>query len=106
MPSLRSDPCPWLRTPIWPRARAHSPHVRARLAFKPLSCPPAAAQAISQLRQKKLDDAVKSVNNLLACDRALPAERPVQEDERADLQDLFSAYLSRVRLRSTGRDAS
>jgi len=39
---------------------------------------------------------VKSVNNLLACDRALPDERSVQWEERAELQDLFSAYLSRV----------
>lgn len=54
-------------------------------------------QAISLLRQKKLDETVKSVNNLLACDKALPADRPVSWDERSELQDLFSTYVSRVR---------
>lgn len=54
-------------------------------------------QAISLLRQKKLDDTVKSLNNLLACDRALPADRAVSWDERSELQDLYSTYVSRVR---------
>lgn len=55
-------------------------------------------QAISLLRQKKLDETAKSLNNLLACDRALPADRAVSWDERTELQDLFSTYVSRVRL--------
>jgi hypothetical protein len=52
-------------------------------------------QSISLLRQKKLDETVKSLNNLLACDRALPADRAVSWDERSELQDLFSTYVSR-----------
>lgn len=54
-------------------------------------------QAISLLRQKKLDDCVKSLNNLLACDKALPADRAVSWDERSELQDLYSCFVSRVR---------
>ena len=70
------------------------------------ACTQISAQAISLLRQKKLDDAVKSLNNLLACDKALPADRPVSWDERAELQDLFSTYCSRVRTRSIAQAQS
>lgn len=68
-------------------------YIARSAAHRKASC----LQAISLLRQKKLDDTVKSLNNLLACDKALPADRAVSWDERAELQDLFSTYVSRVR---------
>lgn len=50
-------------------------------------------QAISYLRQKKLDDAVKDVNNLLACNRANPSDKPMEWAEPEELQDMFSVYM-------------
>ena len=55
-----------------------------------------APQAISFLRQKKLGEAAKALNNLLSCEAALPSAAPAQWGEREELQDLFSAYLSQV----------
>lgn len=54
-------------------------------------------QAISLLRQKKLDDASKSVNNLLALERAMPADGTVSWSDKAELSDLYSVYTARVR---------
>ncbi|KAK9839292.1 hypothetical protein WJX81_005958 [Elliptochloris bilobata] len=52
-------------------------------------------QAISFLRQRKLAEAVKALNNLLAANKALPSERPVQWDAKEELSDLFSVYVGR-----------
>ena len=49
-------------------------------------------QAISHLRQKKLGDTVKSLNNLLSCERAVPSSTPAQWSEHDELLDLYSAY--------------
>lgn len=54
-------------------------------------------QAISFLRQKKLDEVAASLNNLVACEKVLPSEAPVTWEQRAELQDLYSTYLTRVR---------
>ena len=54
-------------------------------------------QAISYLRQKQLGEVATSLNNLLACEKAQPSERPVKWDPKAELQDLYSSYLTRVR---------
>ena len=55
------------------------------------------AQAISYLRQRKLGEVATSLNNLLACEKAQPSDRPVSWDPKAELQDLYSSYLTRVR---------
>lgn len=52
-------------------------------------------QAVALLRQKNLGDAVKSVNNLLACTVALPGADPVRWEEPEEVADLFSVYLSK-----------
>lgn len=52
-------------------------------------------QAISLLRQKKLDDASKSVNNLLALERAVPTSATVTWNDKSELQDLYSIYSAR-----------
>jgi hypothetical protein len=54
-------------------------------------------QAVSQLRQRKLDDAVKSLNNLLAANKALPSDAPARWQDREELQDLYSVYVGRER---------
>ena len=43
-----------------------------------------------------------SLNNLLACEKAQPSERPVSWDPKAELQDLYSSYLTRVCSRCYG----
>eukprot|EP00891_Asterochloris_glomerata_P003309 jgi/Astpho2/3309/fgenesh1_pg.00054_%23_10_t len=53
-------------------------------------------QAVSHLRQRKSDEVVKSLNNLLACNKALPSEQSPQWNEREELQDMFSIYISHV----------
>lgn len=58
-------------------------------------------QAISFLRQKKLDEVAKSLNNLVACEKVLPSDAPASWDQRAELQDLYSTYITRVRAPST-----
>jgi len=50
-------------------------------------------QAISYLRQKKLDSAVADLNNLLACNRANPAEKAMEWAEPEELMDMYSVYL-------------
>ncbi|KAK9915263.1 hypothetical protein WJX75_006851 [Coccomyxa subellipsoidea] len=52
-------------------------------------------QAVSLLRQRKLDDVVKSLNNLLACNKAMPSDKPAEWREKEELQDLFSVYVGR-----------
>ncbi|CAL8468289.1 g7829 [Coccomyxa elongata] len=52
-------------------------------------------QAVSLLRQRKLDDVVKSLNNLLACNKAMPSDKPAEWREKEELQDLYSVYVGR-----------
>ncbi len=58
----------------------------------------ACAQAVSLLRQKKLDDAARSVNNLVALDTAAPPSSPASWDDASEVQDLYSIYCGRVPL--------
>ena len=53
-------------------------------------------QAISFLRQKKVGEATKNLNNLVSCEAAVPSDAPVTWGEKEELQDLFSAYCSKV----------
>ncbi|KAM7256028.1 hypothetical protein ACFE04_011769 [Oxalis oulophora] len=48
-------------------------------------------QAVSLLRQKKSRELVKSLNDLLACDKAVPSE-PLSWDVPEELADLFVIY--------------
>lgn len=50
-------------------------------------------QAISYLRQKKLDDAVKDINNLVSCERAYPDGKAMEWSAPEELMDMFSVYL-------------
>ncbi len=49
-------------------------------------------QAVSQFRQKRMNEAVGSLQNLLSCARALPEKEPMAWREKAELKELFSAY--------------
>ncbi|EFN52285.1 hypothetical protein CHLNCDRAFT_139027 [Chlorella variabilis] len=52
-------------------------------------------QAISFLRQKKVGEAAKALNNLVSCEAAVPSDTPADWQEREELADLFSAYVSK-----------
>ena len=65
----------------------------------PPRTPCTALQAVSFLRQKKVGDAAGALNNLVSCEAAVPsagAAGPVW-NEREEVQDLFSAYITKVR---------
>lgn len=49
-------------------------------------------QAVALLRQRNLSGVVSSLNNLLACDKAVPAE-PLSWSVQEEVSDLFSIYL-------------
>lgn len=51
-------------------------------------------QAVSQHRQKRPDETVVSLQNLLSCVRALPEKEPMQWSEKAELRDVFQIYCS------------
>jgi hypothetical protein len=53
-------------------------------------------QAISQLRQKRPQDALTSTHNLVSCWKAMPDSGPMPWTERAELQDVYVAYATRV----------
>ncbi|RCV42340.1 hypothetical protein SETIT_9G208600v2 [Setaria italica] len=50
-------------------------------------------QAIALLRQKKRDDVLSSLNDLLACDAAVPAPQPLSWPTPGELDDLYAIYL-------------
>jgi len=52
-------------------------------------------QAVSSLRQKKMADAVKSLNNLKACAAALPDSPTEAWGEKEEVADLYSLYCSK-----------
>jgi hypothetical protein len=56
---------------------------------------PTLVQAVSFLRQKKVADAVKSLNNLAACAAAMPESSPEKWDEQEEVQDLYALYASK-----------
>lgn len=39
---------------------------------------------------------MRSLNNLLSCEAAVPSDAPAKWDEREEVQDLFSVYASKV----------
>ena len=49
-------------------------------------------QAVSMLRQKKVSDAVKNLNNLISCAAALPGTAPEVWSEKDEVADLYSIY--------------
>lgn len=52
-------------------------------------------QAVSQLRQKRLQEVVVSLNNLLSCVRASPEAGPMAWGEREELLDLYGLYAAK-----------
>lgn len=52
-------------------------------------------QAIAYMRQRKLADTAKAMNNLLACEAAVPSGTAAVWDQADELQDLFSIYASK-----------
>ncbi|KAL6774241.1 hypothetical protein ACKKBG_A24285 [Auxenochlorella protothecoides x Auxenochlorella symbiontica] len=52
-------------------------------------------QAVSFLRQKKYDDTVKALNNLLAVEKAAPSDAPLSWSPAEELADLYSLYVSK-----------
>ncbi|WVZ59445.1 hypothetical protein U9M48_009585 [Paspalum notatum var. saurae] len=53
-------------------------------------------QAIALLRQKKRDDVVSSLNDMLACDAAVPAPQPLSWPTPGELDDLYAIYLKSI----------
>ncbi|KAG2548211.1 protein TIC110, chloroplastic-like [Panicum virgatum] len=53
-------------------------------------------QAIALLRQKKRDNVVSSLNDLLACDAAVPASQPLSWPTPGELDDLYAIYLKSI----------
>lgn len=53
-------------------------------------------QAISLLRQKKLGDSAKELNNLLSCEAVAPSAQAAKWEAREELCDLYSVYLTKV----------
>lgn len=51
-------------------------------------------QAVSLFRQKKKDEVVRTVNNLVSQHRAFPA--PVSWDRKEEVMDLFMTYASQT----------
>ncbi|KAG2537301.1 hypothetical protein PVAP13_9NG259400 [Panicum virgatum] len=53
-------------------------------------------QAIALLRQKKRDNVLSSLNDLLACDTAVPASQPLSWPTPGELDDLYAIYLKSI----------
>ncbi|CAN6304736.1 unnamed protein product [Urochloa humidicola] len=53
-------------------------------------------QAIALLRQKKRDDVFSSLNDLLACDAAVPVSQPLSWPTPGELDDLYAIYLKGI----------
>ncbi|RLN18203.1 hypothetical protein C2845_PM02G10690 [Panicum miliaceum] len=53
-------------------------------------------QAIALLRQKKRDNVLSSLNDLLACDAAVPASQPLSWPTPGELDDLYAIYLKSI----------
>lgn len=54
-------------------------------------------QAVSQLRQKRVSEALLSLQNLVSCFRAIPEEKPLPWTEHDELQQLYSLYYGQER---------
>ncbi|XP_042373930.1 protein TIC110, chloroplastic-like [Zingiber officinale] len=63
-------------------------HAKSRLANT-------LVQAVAQLRQKNRDGVVSSLNDMLACDTAVPAD-PLTWSSPKELADLYCAYLKSI----------
>ncbi|KAL6642892.1 hypothetical protein ACP70R_021073 [Stipagrostis hirtigluma subsp. patula] len=53
-------------------------------------------QAIALLRQKKRDDVLSSLNDMLACDAAVPASQPLSWPTPSELDDLYCIYMKSI----------
>lgn len=53
-------------------------------------------QAIALLRQKKRDDVLSSLNDMLACDAAVAASQPLSWPTPGELDDLYAIYLKSI----------
>nr|AAG13554.1 putative chloroplast inner envelope protein [Oryza sativa Japonica Group] len=56
----------------------------------------ALVQAVALLRQKKKDEVVASLNDLLACDAAVPASKPLSWPTSGELDDLYGIYMKSI----------
>uniref|UniRef100_J3N3N2 Uncharacterized protein n=2 Tax=Oryza brachyantha TaxID=4533 RepID=J3N3N2_ORYBR len=56
----------------------------------------ALVQAVALLRQKKKDEVVSSLNDLLACDAAVPASKPLSWPTPGELDDLYGIYMKSI----------
>jgi hypothetical protein len=56
----------------------------------------ALVQAIAFLRQKKKDGVISSLNDLLACDAAVPASKPLSWPTLGELDDLYCVYMKSI----------
>ncbi|KAK1695098.1 hypothetical protein QYE76_011795 [Lolium multiflorum] len=56
----------------------------------------ALVQAIALLRQKKKDGVISSLNDLLACDAAVPASKPLSWPTLGELDDLYCVYMKSI----------
>uniref|UniRef100_A0A0D9XKZ3 Uncharacterized protein n=1 Tax=Leersia perrieri TaxID=77586 RepID=A0A0D9XKZ3_9ORYZ len=53
-------------------------------------------QAVALLRQKKKDEVVSALNDLLACDAAVPATKPLSWPTPGELDDLYGLYMKSI----------
>ncbi|KAF0906553.1 hypothetical protein E2562_011533 [Oryza meyeriana var. granulata] len=53
-------------------------------------------QAVALLRQKKKDEVVSSLNDLLACDAAVPASKHLSWPTPGELDDLYGIYMKSI----------
>uniref|UniRef100_M8B843 Protein TIC110, chloroplastic n=1 Tax=Aegilops tauschii TaxID=37682 RepID=M8B843_AEGTA len=56
----------------------------------------ALVQAVALLRQKKRDGVISSLNDLLACDAAVPASKPLSWPTPRELDDLYCVYMKSI----------
>ncbi|CAM0956673.1 unnamed protein product [Alopecurus aequalis] len=56
----------------------------------------ALVQAVALLRQKKKDGVISSLNDLLACDAAVPASKPLSWPTLGELDDLYCVYMKSI----------
>ncbi|PNW77802.1 hypothetical protein CHLRE_10g452450v5 [Chlamydomonas reinhardtii] len=52
-------------------------------------------QAVSQFRQRRVNEAVVSLQNLLSCLALMPEDKPMPWKERSELQEVFGLYCAK-----------
>jgi hypothetical protein len=53
-------------------------------------------QAVSQFRQRRLNEAITSLQNLLSCVTLMPEDGPIPWKERGELQEVFGLFCAKV----------